>query len=79
MWMLLCQPLIVPTRITEQQVITTKKCMTANVRETDAQNQFIVQIIPEIPPINIDISNLDEEEQEDIQEFPPSLFPEYMD
>ena len=79
MWMLLCQPITVPTSVSEQQVITTKKCMIANVRETDTQNQFIVQIIPEIPPINIDISNLDKEEQEDIQEFPPSLFPEYMD
>tara|TARA_B100000902_G_C27310543_1_gene918144 strand:- start:3275 stop:3463 length:189 start_codon:yes stop_codon:yes gene_type:complete len=53
MWMLLCTPITVPTRIENQSMVSTNKCRIVTVSPTDNRSRYVIDIKEEIPELNI--------------------------
>jgi hypothetical protein len=53
MWMLLCKPIVIPTNIPDQTMVTAEKCRAVNVAQTDQENKYVFEIIQNIPEIMI--------------------------
>jgi len=53
MWTLVCKPIVIPTGIPEQRMVTTKTCRIATVSPTDNKNRFVIELPDDVPEINI--------------------------
>ena len=51
--MLLCKPVVIPTNIPDQTMVTAEKCRVVNVAQTDQENKYVFEIIQNIPEIMI--------------------------
>ena len=51
--MLLCKPVVIPTNIPDQTMVTAEKCRAVNVARTDQENKYVFEIRENIPEIMI--------------------------
>jgi hypothetical protein len=53
MWMLLCRPIIIPTNVPEQTMISTDKCRIVIVSPTNDPSRYVIDMPDETPEILI--------------------------
>ena len=53
MWMLLCRPIIIPTNVPEQTMISTDKCRIVTVSPTNDPSRYVIDMPDETPEILI--------------------------
>ena len=53
MWMLLCRPIIIPTNVPEQTMISTDKCRIVLVSPTNDPSRYVIDMPDETPEILI--------------------------
>lgn len=51
--MLMCKPIVIPTGISNQTIVTTNKCRIVTISPTDNKSRYVIDIMEDVPEINI--------------------------
>ena len=51
--MLMCKPIVIPTGISNQTIVTTNKCRIVTISPTDHKSRYVIDIMEDVPEINI--------------------------
>tara|TARA_B100000902_G_scaffold7937_1_gene10070 strand:- start:495 stop:677 length:183 start_codon:yes stop_codon:yes gene_type:complete len=51
--MLMCNPIVIPTGISNQTIVTANKCRIVTVSPTDNKSRYVIDVMEDVPEINI--------------------------
>ena len=51
--MLMCKPIVIPTGISNQTIVTTNKCRIVTISPTDNKSRYVIDVMEDVPEINI--------------------------
>ncbi|BCV07100.1 MAG: hypothetical protein Ct9H90mV1_0660 [Prasinovirus sp.] len=49
----MCKPIVIPTGISNQTIVTTNKCRIVTISPTDNKSRYVIDIMEDVPEINI--------------------------